>query len=438
MKLEKNQIDALNLQVTLNISKEDYAEAEKKTLNERKRSAEFKGFRKGMAPMSLIQKYYGEQALLESVNKVISASLNDFIKDNKIRIVGEPLTSEDQPEIDWKSGNDFTFKFDIASTPEVDFEISKEDKVPYYNINITEQAKKEMKENMLKQAGSLQDGKSAKEEDFVIVDMSNGEKSVEGAYISVRNVAGDAHKLFVGAKPGAEFDVNVNEAFTDETDRASMLKVKKEELEGLNPVFHIKVVNVKTFVAAEESQEVYDKLFGKDVVHNSEEFEKAIADKLAENYKQEADYRLSKDMRDYFIKKADISLPEAFLKRWLYQTNEGKFTMEDIEKEFDAFLSDFRWQMTRSFIMNKYNLKIDEKDMQEAAEAYVTYQYAMYGMGNVSADLIRNSAQQVLSDEKQARNIGENVESQKVISALKENVSLAPKKISVEKFRELK
>ena len=114
MKLEKNQIDALNLQVTLNISKEDYAEAEKKTLNERKKSAEFKGFRKGMAPMSLIQKYYGEQALLESVNKVISASLNDFIKDNKIRIVGEPLTSEDQPEIDWKSGNDFIFKFDIA------------------------------------------------------------------------------------------------------------------------------------------------------------------------------------------------------------------------------------------------------------------------------------------------------------------------------------
>lgn len=438
MKLEKNQIDALNLQVTLNISKEDYAEAEKKTLNERKKSAEFKGFRKGMAPMSLIQKYYGEQALLESVNKVISASLNDFIKDNKIRIVGEPLTSEDQPEIDWKSGNDFTFKFDIASTPEVDFEISKEDKIPYYNINITEQAKKEMKENMLKQAGSLKDGKSAKEEDFVIVDMSNGEKSVEGAYISVRNVAGDAHKLFVGTKPGDEFDVNVNEAFTDETDRASMLKVKKEELEGLNPVFHIKVVNVKTFVAAEESQEVYDKLFGKDVVHNSEEFEKAIADKLAENYKQEADYRLSKDMRDYFIKKADISLPEAFLKRWLYQTNEGKFTMEDIEKEFDAFLSDFRWQMTRSFIMNKYNLKIEEKDMQEAAEAYVTYQYAMYGMGNVPADLIRNSAQQVLSDEKQARNIGENVESQKVISALKENISLAPKKISVEKFRELK
>ena len=438
MKLEKNQIDALNLQVTLNVAKEDYEAAEKKLLNERRRTADFKGFRKGMAPMSLIQRVYGEQALVESVNKVLSSGLNDFIKDNNLRIVGEPLASEDQPEIEWKSGNDFTFKFDIATTPEVSFEISKEDKVPYYVINITEEAKKEMKENMLKQAGSLQDGEKAKEEDFVIADMSNGEKSVEGTYISVRNVSGEARKLFIGAKPGDEFDVNVNEAFADETDRASMLKVKKEELQGLNPVFHVKIVNVKTFVAAEESQEVFDKLFGEDKVHNSEEFDKAVSDKLADNYKQEADYRLSKDLRDYFIKKADIALPEAFLKRWLLQTNEGKFSMEELEKEFDAFLADFRWQMTRSFIMDKYGLKIEEKDMQEAAEAYVAYQYAMYGMGNVPQDMISNSAKQVLTDERQVRNIAENVETQKVISALKENISLQNKKISVEKFRELK
>ena len=438
MKLEKNQIDALNLQVTLNVAKEDYEAAEKKLLNERRRTADFKGFRKGMAPMSLIQREYGEQALVESVNKVLSSGLNDFIKDNNLRIVGEPLASEDQPEIEWKSGNDFTFKFDIATTPEVSFEISKEDKVPYYVINITEEAKKEMKENMLKQAGSLQDGEKAKEEDFVIADMSNGEKSVEGTYISVRNVSGEARKLFIGAKPGDEFDVNVNEAFADETDRASMLKVKKEELQGLNPVFHVKIVNVKTFVAAEESQEVFDKLFGEGKVHNSEEFDKAVSDKLADNYKQEADYRLSKDLRDYFIKKADIALPEAFLKRWLLQTNEGKFSMEEIEKEFDAFLADFRWQMTRSFIMDKYGLKIEEKDMQEATEAYVAYQYAMYGMGNVPQDMISNSAKQVLTDERQVRNIAENVETQKVISALKENISLQNKKISVEKFRELK
>lgn len=438
MKIEKNQIDALNLQVTMNVSAEDYTPAEQKALSEHKKTAEFKGFRKGKVPMSLIKKLFGDRVLVESVNKVIGEGLNNFIKENNLKIVGEPLSSEDQPEIEWLSGNDFVFKFDLATTPEVNFEIGKDDKVSYYEIDVTKEAKNEMRENMLKQFGSLQEGEVAKEDDFVIADLSNGEKSVEGAYISVRNVAGEAHKHFLGSKPGDEFDININEAFTDDTDRAAMLKVKKEEFEGIQPVFKVKVVNVKTYVPAEESQDVYDKIFGKDKVHSSEEFDAAIEERLKENYKQEADYRLSKDLRNYFMDKANISLPEAFLKRWLYQTNEGKFTMEDIEKEFDAFLADFRWQMVRSFVIDKYNLKIEEKDIKEAAEAYVAYQYAMYGMGNVPEELIKQAAGQVLTDNRQARQIEENVETQKVVAALKENITLDNKKISVEKFRELK
>lgn len=438
MRIEKEQIDALNLKVTLNIAAGDYAETEKKKLNERRKTADFKGFRRGMVPLSLIQRIYGEQVLAESVNKVLSEGLNDFIKENNLKIVGEPLSSEDQPEIEWKSGNDFTFKFDIATTKELALEISKEDKLPYYNINITEEAKKEMKENMLKRFGSLQDGKAAKEEDFVIADLSNGEHKVDGAYISIRNVEGDAKKSFLGAKAGDEFEVNVNEAFIDETDRSSMLKIKKEDLASMNPLFSVKIVNVKTFVPAEETREVYDKMFGEDKVHNSEEFDKAVEERLAENYKQEADYRLSKDIRAYFVKKAGIELPEAFLKRWLFQSNEGKFSMEEIEKEFDGFLDDFRWQMIRNYVFGKYSLKIEEKDLMEAAEAYMAYQYAMYGMGNVPQDMIRDAALRALSDERQARQIEENLENQKVISALKENVSFQNKKISVEKFRELK
>ena len=147
MNIVKNQIDDLNYQVTMEIAAEDYQPAEKKRLAERKRNADFKGFRKGMAPMSLIQRVYGEQALAEAVNDVISDNLNNFIKENNIHVVGEPLASEDQPENDWKSGNTFTFKFDIAQTPELTFEVGKEDKVPVYNIEVTEVAKKEMKEH---------------------------------------------------------------------------------------------------------------------------------------------------------------------------------------------------------------------------------------------------------------------------------------------------
>lgn len=438
MNIVNTKIDDLNYQLTLEIAAEDYAAAEKKKLNEIRRKAEFKGFRKGMVPMSLIQKVYGGQALGEAVNDIINEKLYGFIQEQGLRVIGEPLPSEDQPDNEWKSGNAFTFKFDIAQTKELTFELGKDDKLPYYQIGITDIAKQEMKDNMLRQAGTLEDAEAAGEEDFVIADLDNGEKKVEDAYIAVRNVEGEAHGLFVGAKPGDQFDLDVNAAFSNETDRASMIKVGKDELASVNPVFHVTVKTVRTFVNAEENQETYDKLFGEDQVHSAEEFDKAVSERLAANYRQEADYRLSKDIRDYLMEKAAIELPDAFLKRWLLHINEGKFTAEQIEADYPAFSVDFRWQIIRDYLMGKYGLKIEEKDMQEAAESFVAYQYAMYGMGNVPHELIHESAQNILKDRNQLRRISESVEEQKVIAAVKEAVTLQDKKITVEKFRELK
>ena len=437
MNIVKNQIDDLNLQLTIEVAHADYAENEKKELNKCRRTAEFKGFRKGMVPMSLIQKVYGERVLVDSVNRILSDAINGFIKDNNIKMVGEPLPSADQAELEWKSGNDFTFRFDIATASEVNFELGKDDKITYYNIEVSDIAKKEMKDNLLRQFGSLVDAETAGEEDFVIVDFSQEGRNVEGAYVAVRNVAGDAKAKFAGSKVGDQFDVNVNEAFTDETDRAYMLKVKKEELAGIAPEFHVTVKEVKTFAPAEENQENYDKIFGEDKVHNSEEFDKAVEERLVENYKQESDYRLSKDIRDYLMKKADVKVPEAFMKRWLLSINEGKFTMEEIEKEAPAFFEDYRWQLVRSYLMEKFSLDIKKEEVEEAAKAYVAYQYAQYGMGNVPDTILAESAERVMKDENTSRRIIENVENQKVIEAVKGVVSLRKKTVSVEKFREL-
>ena len=437
MNIVKNQIDELNIQLTVTVAHDDYAEAEKKELQRCKRTAEFKGFRKGMVPMSLIQKVYGERVLGEVVNKVLSDAINNFVKENNIKMVGEALPSEDQPEIEWKSGNDFTFKFDIATTSEVNFELSKDDKVKVYEIKVSAEAKKEMKDNLLRQFGSLTEAEQAGEDDFVIVDFAQEGKTVEGSYVGVKNVEGEAKSKFLGAKVGDQFDVNVNEAFTNESDRAYMLKVKKEELASLAPEFHVTVKEVKTFAPAEENQETYDKIFGENQVHNAEEFDKAVTARLEENYKQESDYKLSKDLREYLVKKADIKLPEEFLKRWLFHINEGKFTKEDIEKEAPAFFEDFRWQMVRGYIMQKFDLKIEEKDVHEAAQAYVAYQYASYGMGNVPEAILKDSVARVLQDENTSRRIVENVEATKVIEAVKGAVTLKAEKVSVEDFRTL-
>ena len=434
MKIEQNRIDDLNLEVTLAVTSEDYAENRKKKLNDYRKKADIKGFRKGMVPMALIEKLYGQSALVDSVNDVISAGLNNFIQENNLRVLGEPLPSEDQPETDWTVGNDFTFKFDIAQNPEISFELSSEDEVPYYTITVTEAAKKEMKNNLLKQYGSLEEGKKAKEEDFIIVDFEQGDMKVEGTYVAIRNVAEAARASFVGVKAGDVLDVNVNEAFENETDRASMLKVNKTELADLDPMFKMTVKNVKTFVNAPATEETFEKIFG---VKTEEEFDAKIEEKIRAEYSQEADFRFGKDAKDYLLAKADVKLAEKFLKRWVYVVNDGKFTMEDIEKDWEFFIADYKWQMVRDYIMRKYEVVVNDEDLLASAKGFAAYQFAMYGMNNVPEEQLEAFAKNILSQEEQSRRIYDQVENEKTVAAVREVVTLKKKKISVEKFREL-
>ena len=328
MNVTKNQIDDLNLELVLDVAADDYAPIKKKKLAERRKTAEFKGFRKGMVPMSLIERVYGQNALVDAVNDIIGEQLDKFIKDNSLNIIGEPITGKNQKEVDWEDGKDFQFVFDMAVNPPVKLEVTKDDTVNEYTITVTEKAKKEMKDNLRK------------------------------------------------------FD----ESKKDKTD---------------------------------------------------EELEDEVVEYLKNNYKQEAAYRLSKDIRDYLVEKAGLTLPEEFLKRWLTLMNKDKVDEQTIDKEFPAFLQDYKWQLVRGHLMDTMGLKIEQKDLQEAAESYVRYQYAMYGMGGVPDDIIKESAKNVLTDEKQFNRVIEQVEDNKVLDAVKGIIKITPKRISVDKFRAL-
>ena len=330
MKIAKKQVDKLNIELTMNIEAADYAEIERKKLAEVRRNADFKGFRKGNVPMSLIQKVYGGQVLADAVNQVVGESLGKYIDDEKLHILGEPLGSENQPEIDWVSGADFTFVFDLALSPEVNVEVEKADSVVNYTIT-----------------------SSAKEKADMVASMK---KYYEG---------------------------------------------RKEE---------------KT----------------------DEDIEKEVEERLEASNKDEAAWRLNKDIRDFYVQKAGIELPESFLRRWLLHANEGKVTEEQLNAEFPAFLEDFKWQLVRSYLMKKFGFEIEQKDIEEAAKAFVTYQYAMYGIGNVPEDMIAEAVKNVLNDRKQIDRLAEQVEDQKVIAKIKETITLKAKKITSEKFRELK
>lgn len=437
MNIKENKIDSLNLELTLQIAAADYADKKKKKLSDFRRKAEIKGFRKGMVPASLVEKMYGQNALVDSVNDVISETLSKYLQDNNIKPVGEPLPSEDQPSVEWKDGNDFEFKFDVAQNPTLDFELSSSDEVVYYTITSTAEAKAEMKSNLLRQYGSLEEGTEAKADDFIIADFEQEGMKVEGTYVALRSISEDVRPAFVGVKAGDVLNVNVNEAFTNEADRAAMLKVTKDELATLNPEFKVSVTNVKTFVDAPMTQETFDKIFGEGNVKSEAEFDAKIEERLKAEYVQEADYRLQKDMRDYLVSKAAMELPEKFLKRWIFVANDGKFTKEDIEKEWPLFIEDYRWQLVRDYLIEKLGVKIEEADVMNSAKGYAAYQFAMYGMNNVPDEQLEAFAKNILSQEKESRRIIEQVENEKTVNAVRELISLKKKKISVAKFREL-
>ncbi len=438
MKVEKLPVDDLTFRLNVTIEKADALEKRKKALNNYRRTAEIKGFRKGMAPMSLIEKMHGVSALIDAVNDLIAEQLNNYISENKLNVLGEPLPNDElQKKIDWDNDTVYEFVFDVALAPQVKVEISKEDKIVYYNPTVADADIDAAKSNILKQYGKLEDTDAVKDDDFIVADLVQGETKVEGTYITLKQMSEDSKKIFLGKMAGDSFEINVNEVFTNEADRASLLKVKKEELATIEPLWTVTIKEIKTFVDAEENQELYNKMYGEGVVNSADEFKAKIVERIKEEYAQESEYRFMLDAREYFLNKLNIPVPEAFMKRWLHVVNEGKVTMEEIEKEFDLFLKDFRWQMIRGAILKDNNLTVTKEDVLKVATNIARYQFAMYGINNVPEEHLAQYAEKLLADENQNRRIIEKAEEDKAIAFIKENVTVESKEIAIDELRKL-
>ena len=318
-------------------------------------------------------------------------------------------------------------------------EWSKTNRITTYKVEISQEAKKNYRSNLLRQFGKLEPTDVVSDEDFIIADfIQNGEVKAAGSYITLKTIADEQVKsLFIGKKVGDKFTVNVNEAFTNETDRAAMLKVKKEELASLDPVFEIEIKEIKTIKEAELSQELYDRIFGKDKVTDEAGFDAKIEERIAAEYQREADFRFMLDAKEYLLKKTDIKVPEEFMKRWLFTINEGKFTMEQIEKEFPLFLKDFRWQLIRQYIMKEQKMEIKREDLLAEAKKIASYQFAMYGLNDVPEEQLTSYAESLLANEQEGRRVYEKREEDMVLDYVKETVTLAEKSVTIEELQNM-
>ena len=437
MKVTKNQIDDLNMTVNIALGKDDWTEPRKKKLNEYRRNADIRGFRRGMAPMSLIERIHGGQALAEVVNTLVTDELNKFIEENKLNVLGEPLPSEKQSDNDWDNPDTFSFDFDLAVAPELTVTVTSEDKIPFYTVNATPEAVADYRHGLLKQFGQLESAEVSGEDDFVIADFVSGEQKIEGAYVAMRSMSDEVKKDFVGLRKDDTREVDIVKSFPNEADRAAMFHVKKEELETLPVMWTMTVKDVKTFVDAPLTQATFDQIFGEGNCKDEAEFDAKVKERLQEEYSRESDYRFMIDAKEYLLNKAAIQLPDAFMKRWIKSANGDKFTMEQIEAEYDLFAKDFRWNMIRTKIMKDQDLKVAKEDLMKQAMSMASYQFAMYGMQNVPEEHLTRYAEQLLSDRQQADRILEKVEDDIALTWVRKTATIENKSVSLEEMREL-
>ncbi len=449
MNITRENIDDLNAVIRMTIEKSDYEQRVNDVLKNYQKKANMPGFRPGKVPAGLIRKMYGTAALVDEINKLVSENLSGYITDNKLDILGEPLPSESQNTIDFDNQENFEFAFDIALTPKLDIKLTKKEKVSYFNIQITDEMLDSQVKSMTGRFGQNEkvevvSDKSLVKGNFVQVDEAGAE--VEGgitaddAVMSVAIVKDDAEKVkLIGAKVGDQVVFDPMKAFPNATEISYLLKISREEAEKVSGLFRFTINEVTEFKEPELNQELFDKLFGPNVVSSEEEMLNKVRENLEKTLAMESDYRFSIDAREKLTNKFEVQLPEAFLKRWLKATNrENKeLTEEQLESEMPRFIEDLKWQLIKNEIIRSNELKIENSDVLEFARKSAKVQFLQYGLSNIPDEYIENYAVDMMKDQNQARKFAEGAINDKVMEFIKEAVKLETKEVTRDEFNKL-
>ena len=423
MNVSLKNIDATKGIVKLEIVKADYADKVEKSLRSFRQKADVPGFRKGMVPMGMVKKMYGKHVLVEEINKLVSANLYNYIRENKLNILGEPLPNEtEQKEINFDTQEDFEFCFDVALAPEIKIELSKNDKLPYFQVNIDD-------EMIGKQVEAYQANGSPKEGGIV----------VEEAVLMPMYMKDEAEKAkFIGAKKNSVIVFNPNKAYEGaEAEIASFLKVDKDAVSGITGDFSFEITEVTRHKNAELNQELFDKVFGEGVVTSEEEFKNKIREALAEQFTPQSDFKFLVDARDLLVQKAgELSFAEDLLKRWLLVANE-KNTKEKIDEEYPRIIEDLKYQLIKENLVKENGLKVEDADIEDFAKRVAKAQFAQYGMLSVPEDVLANYAKDILKNKQTLQNIIDRAVEEKLAGWLKEQVELDTKSVTVDEFNKL-
>lgn len=449
MDIIKENKDELNAVIKVKVQPEDYKEEVDKQIKDYKKKVKMDGFRPGKVPEGLVRKMYGTSLKIDHINKLISEKLGQYLKDEELKILGEPLPSkEEQKEVNWEQDKEFEFAFDVGLSPEFEVKISKQDKIPFYKIKVTDDLINQQIENYQSRLGDFQDIEQVEtNEELIKADISQLDENKnikengiqkENATISLNVIKDEEEKKkFKEAKVGDEIDIQLKKAYPSAAELSSMLGISKEEAEEVDGFFRVKINEIKKFVKAEINQDFFDKLYGEGKVNSEEEMKEKIKEELEKQLEPESDKKFAQDAREHFVNKINPELPSEFLKRWLKETQkDNKLTEEQIENEFPDFLKDVQWDLIKNKIIKEYEIKVEESEVLDLAKQYTLQQFQQYGMMNLPEEQLEQYAQEILKKEEDKNKLYDQKYQDKVIELLKEMVKLNEKEVTSEEFKE--
>lgn len=448
MDISRTDTGVLNAVINVKIEKNDYTEKVEKATRELTKKVSIKGFRPGKVPAGLIKKMYGKSVLIEEVNKILSEKLWNYITENKINILGEPLpTSNNLDKIDLDNDPVFDFAFEIGISPEINIAFDNKDNVYSYNITVDDKTIEEYKSYNARNFGSFVNAEQSEEKSMLIGKMiqinednsetENGIVNNESKFL-ISVIKDDEIKAkFLNIKAGDSVNFDIQKAFPNNDEIAGLLNIKKDKLNLTSNNFKFTVSEVKIFKEAEINQELWDKIYGKDIVTSDEQFIEKIKEEINNRNAEESKFRLKTDIKNKLIEKATFELPNDFLKKWLKTTNEKEITDEILEKEYPSFEKDYRWQLVLNKYVKENNITVTDAEILGLGRKIAIAQFSQYGMNDVPEQYVNEMAERILKNEKDKVRYKEVLLEEKVIDIIKETLKTETKEITKEEFVKL-
>ena len=449
MNISLQNVDKVSALLTVNIEKADYQEKVEKVLKTYRQKANIPGFRKGMVPMSLIKKQFGKAVLAEEVDKLMQEKVNEYIHENKVNMLGMPLpNAEKMQPVDFDTQENFEFVFDIALAPEFNAEITNQDTVDYYTIEVADELVEQQVKMYTQRAGKYDKVEAYEDKDMIKgllaeLDENGNTKEggiqVEGAVMMPTYMKNDDQKaIFNGAKVNDVLVFNPATAFdNNEAELSSLLKIKKEEVADVKGNFSFQVEEITRMVPAELNQELFDHVFGKDTVKSEEEFRAKIKEGIAVQFEADSNYKFLMDVRDYLTKRVGkLEFPDALLKRIMLLNNEEKgeaFVAENYEKSIE----ELTWHLIKEQLIAANEIKVEQADVLNMAKEATRLQFAQYGMLNIPEEMLENYAKEMLKKKESVESLVNRAVESKLAAALKEKATLNHKSVTMEEFNKM-